>query len=168
VRLSETLTTPFDREDLFRLSRSIDDVLDNLRDFVREADLMGVADERDCATLIDAIVEALEHLKTAIAHVLDEPHRAPERALGAKKGGNHVRQLYQVAIASLFTEELSVDMLKRRELLRRLDVGGPPAGGRTPRCTSLRRSTCTCPPSSTLPSPRWSTSGARRRSGNRG
>ena len=37
--LAGVLVTPVDREDLFRLSRSIDDVLDNLRDFVREWDL---------------------------------------------------------------------------------------------------------------------------------
>ena len=35
TRLSGVLVAPIDREDLFRLSRSIDDVLDNLRDFVR-------------------------------------------------------------------------------------------------------------------------------------
>jgi hypothetical protein len=37
--LGRVLATPIDAEDMFRLSRSIDDVLDNLRDFVREADL---------------------------------------------------------------------------------------------------------------------------------
>ena len=37
--LGQVLSTPIDAEDMFRLSRSIDDVLDNLRDFVREVDL---------------------------------------------------------------------------------------------------------------------------------
>lgn len=32
-------TTPLDREDLFRFSRSIDDVLDNTRDCIREIHL---------------------------------------------------------------------------------------------------------------------------------
>ena len=39
TKLAGVLVSPIDREDLFRLSRSIDDVLDNLRDFVREWDL---------------------------------------------------------------------------------------------------------------------------------
>ena len=42
TRLAGVLVAPIDREDLFRLSRSIDDVLDNLRDFVHEWDLYGV------------------------------------------------------------------------------------------------------------------------------
>ena len=42
AELSRALITPIDREDLFRLSRAIDDVLDNLRDFFREWDLYGV------------------------------------------------------------------------------------------------------------------------------
>ena len=41
AELSASLTTPIDREDLYRFSRSVDDVLDNLRDLVRETDLFG-------------------------------------------------------------------------------------------------------------------------------
>ena len=37
--LAKAWTTPLDREDLFRFSRSIDDVLDNTRDFIREIHL---------------------------------------------------------------------------------------------------------------------------------
>ena len=43
TQLATVLVAPIDREDLFRLSRSIDDVLDNLRDFVREWDLWQIA-----------------------------------------------------------------------------------------------------------------------------
>jgi uncharacterized protein len=38
------LAPPLDREDLFRVSRSVDDVLDNLRDFARELELFAVSD----------------------------------------------------------------------------------------------------------------------------
>lgn len=39
TELATVLSTPVDVEDLFRISRSVDDVLNNLRDFVQECDL---------------------------------------------------------------------------------------------------------------------------------
>ena len=123
--LAESLVTPIDREDLFRLSRSIDDVLDNLRDFVREHDLLGAECQRTFPPLLDAIEVALENLGEAVGHLADDPARASPGALAAKKQGNVIRQLYQRGVAQVLGEEVVTPaMLKRRELLRRLDVVG--------------------------------------------
>jgi uncharacterized protein len=123
--LSTTLVTPIDREDLFRLSRSIDDVLDNLRDFGRELALFGPA---VCSPLfapvLDAIADGLDRFDEAIAELLEDASTALERSLQAKKRGNEVRRRYQHAMAELLDGEVSTTMLKRRELLRRLDVVG--------------------------------------------
>jgi hypothetical protein len=43
-------------------------------------------------------------------------------ALGARK--NDIRQRYQTAMQAILDEPLSTETLKRRELLRRLDVVG--------------------------------------------
>ncbi|TDU87996.1 hypothetical protein EV138_1535 [Kribbella voronezhensis] len=44
--------------------------------------------------------------------------------LAVRKCAGRVRQLYQSSVADLFEQEVSTDLLKRRELLRRLDVVG--------------------------------------------
>ena len=123
--LAESLVTPIDREDLFRLSRSIDDVLDNLRDFVREHDLHGADCHLIFPAMLDAIEVALENLGEAVEHLDDDPALASPGALAAKKEGNLIRQLYQHGVAEVLDETVvTPDMLKRRELLRRLDVVG--------------------------------------------
>jgi uncharacterized protein len=123
--LHESFMTPIDREDLFRLSRSIDDVLDNLRDFVRELDLMGVQAPEHFVDILEALGEGLRQLGHAVHQVTVEISGVPESALAAKKAGNHIRQLYQVAIADLLSgDEVRMEVLRRRELLRRLDVVG--------------------------------------------
>jgi uncharacterized protein len=122
--LYSAFMTPIDREDLFRLSRSIDDILDNLRDFVREVDLLGVQDPLHFCDIIETVSEALERLRESVVHVLVDMASVPDTALAAKKSGNSIRQLYQVAIAEVLDEELTSDTLKKRELLRRLDVVG--------------------------------------------
>lgn len=122
--LAMAITTPIDREDLFRLSRSIDDILDNLRDFAIEVDLYGVVDDTLFAAPLEAIVATLERLEEGVGHLADRPTELGRSALLAKKGSNQVRKLYQAALARLFDGEVTVGMLKRRELLRRLDVVG--------------------------------------------
>jgi uncharacterized protein len=120
--LGHSLTTPIDREDLFRLSRSVDDVLDDLRDFVRESDLYGMHSQPGVAPLLAAIAEGLEELRMAVENVVASPRTVPDDAQQAKKHCNRVRQLYQLQLAELFQGEVDVEMFKRRELLRRIDV----------------------------------------------
>lgn len=125
MRLSRTLVTPIDREDLFRLSRSIDDILDNLRDFTRELDLFGpdVGSELLYPSL-DAVGGALGEMRNAVVVLASEPGRASEGSLRTKKLVNEVRESYQLGLAELFDAEFDGHTLKRRELLRRLDVVG--------------------------------------------
>jgi uncharacterized protein len=124
AELATTLTTPIDREDLYRFSRSVDDVLDNLRDLVRETDLFGMPGDPSDLPALDAVREGLVSLRGAIAHLVDDPGRVQEGALAARKAAGQVRREYQTSVAALFRRELTAGTLSRRELLRRLDVIG--------------------------------------------
>ncbi|MDP9410608.1 MAG: DUF47 family protein [Actinomycetota bacterium] len=124
AELSRALITPIDREDLFRLSRAIDDVLDNLRDFFREWDLYGVESKGTFGPLLEAVIEGMTELRGAVSVLVTRPSAVPQGALASKKAGGKIRRLYQLETARLFERELSMDVLKRRELLRRLDVVG--------------------------------------------
>ncbi|OLT34938.1 hypothetical protein BJF79_32700 [Actinomadura sp. CNU-125] len=122
--LDGVLAIPIDREDLYRLSRSVDDVLDNLRDFVREADLFGPPELGFAIPPLDAVLEGLTALDTAVRMVLAEPAAVTIASLAARKAGNRVRETRQAALTELFDGPLDVDMLRRRELLDRLDAVG--------------------------------------------
>jgi hypothetical protein len=115
---------PIDREDLFRLSRSIDDVLDNLRDFVREWDLYEIAAADAYLGLLDATASGLDDLRLAVKTIARDARETSQSALASKKSANEIRRLYDVEIGRLFRGELTMDVLKCRELLRRLDVVG--------------------------------------------
>lgn len=124
-RLARSLVTPIDREDLFRLSRSVDDVLDNLRDFVRELDLFGIEEDELFVPVIDAVIDAVSTLGDAVGKVNAVPEEVGQATVSARKAGNTIRRLYQLAVAELLNgADLDLLLLKRRELLRRLDVVG--------------------------------------------
>ena len=123
-QLAGVLVTPIDREDLFRLSRSIDDVLDNLRDFVREWDLYGIAATDAYLSLLDATTSGLEDLRLAVRTIAADPKETSQSALVCKKSANDVRRQYDAELGCLFSGELTMEVIKVRELLRRLDVVG--------------------------------------------
>jgi hypothetical protein len=123
--LAECLTPPLDREDLFRLSRAIDDVLDNTRDFFREWRLYRPEHERRLASLLEAASGGLEELRHAVVAIQADPDAASPHLLAAKQQAHQVRRRYESEVASLLAGgEVTVEVLKHRELLRRLDVVG--------------------------------------------
>ena len=97
--LRHTLATPIDREDLNRLSRSADDILDNLRDLVREFHLYGLDDEPLLLSGIDHVTAGIDGLHAATRCLIDHPEDAARQAADAKK--NDVRRSYQQAMADL-------------------------------------------------------------------
>ncbi|WP_329372665.1 DUF47 family protein [Streptomyces sp. NBC_00669] len=124
AELATTLTTPIDREDLYRFSRSVDDVLDNVRDLVRETDLFGMTGDPTDLPALEAVREGLVALRDAVTALPGSPSRAQEGAMAARKAAGRVRREYQTSVAALFRRDLCAGTLSRRELLRRLDVIG--------------------------------------------
>jgi hypothetical protein len=124
VKLAAVGDAPIDREDLFRLSRSIDDVLDNLRDFVREWDLYGITGSDAYLGLLDATANGVADLRAAVGTIGKDSKEISRAALVSKKSANEIRRLYDVELGRLFHGELTMDVIKVRELLRRLDVVG--------------------------------------------
>lgn len=123
-RLSVSITTPIDREDLFRLSRSIDDVLDTIRDFVREAHIYDVTTLDRLLPLLDWLIEGLDDLAGAVSNILEDPGHVIRSALSAKKHASAICRAYQYEVAALFVDDISAETFKRRELVRRLDIAG--------------------------------------------
>jgi uncharacterized protein Yka (UPF0111/DUF47 family) len=123
--LSSALGPPIDHEDLFRVSRSVDDVLDNLRDFVEEIELFGAEDRKGLLPPLEPIVVALGELGEAIKMLDEDPKAVTKLGLKAQKTAGEVRRGYQASLGELFSRDtVTVDMLRSRELLRRLDVVG--------------------------------------------
>lgn len=122
AELSRALVTPIDREDLFRLSRSIDDILDSLRDFVRESYLYRVHGQRRFAPMLDQIVAGIEALEKSVHDLANSTSAAGHDAMEAKKIGGTIQRMYQYEIARIFADEITSEAMKERELVRRLEI----------------------------------------------
>ena len=124
TEMGRALMTPIDREDLFRLSHSLDDVLDNLRDFTVELDRYGAEPSERFTAPLDALTQGLQQMEHAIAELREGTDEVTAAARAAKHA-NDARSAYHDSMAELLhEEEVTMRTLRQRELLRRLDIAG--------------------------------------------
>jgi len=122
--LNRTFVTPMDREDIFALSRAIDDVIDYAYTAVEEMVILGIEPNSFLQRMVSLLREASYEIHLAMLRLEDHPNVANDHAIRAKALENQVEQIYREAIADLFSgpEDIRhvMEMLKLRELYRHL------------------------------------------------
>jgi uncharacterized protein len=122
--LNRTFITPIDREDIFALSRAVDDVLDYADTTVKEMHTLGVEPNPFLVRMASLLADAAQEIHRAVVRLADHPNVANDHAVRAKALENRVESVYREAIAALFSGPRDVDhvveMLKLREIYRHL------------------------------------------------
>jgi predicted phosphate transport protein (TIGR00153 family) len=122
--LNRTFVTPIDREDIFALSRAIDDILDYGDSTVEEMTILDVEPNKHLHRMASLLKDAANEIHMAALRLEDHPGVSYEHAMRAKALENRVETVYREALADLFqgpaTPERIVEMLKLRELYRHL------------------------------------------------
>jgi predicted phosphate transport protein (TIGR00153 family) len=122
--LNRTFVTPFDREDIFALSRSIDDVIDYADSTVSEMVILKVEPTKYMQRIAALLKDAAYEIYQGVQRLEKNPAVSTEHAQRAKTLENRVEGVYREAIADLFTgpEDVHhvVEMLKLREVYRHL------------------------------------------------
>jgi uncharacterized protein len=122
--LNRTFVTPIDREDIFALSRAIDDIVDYARSTVDEMSIFGVQPNGYLKRMVAILREATEEICLSVNQIKARPMLASEHAARAKVLENQAEAVYREAIADLFKEPRTVEdliyVLKMREIYRHL------------------------------------------------
>ena len=118
--LNQSFITPFDREDIFALSRAVDDVMDYAKSTVGEMVLFNVQPNEALIKMVNILRRQAEEISRAIFHLQSKPSLGLEHAQKAKKLENEMERAYQEALAELFKEKDTIYILKMREIYRHL------------------------------------------------
>ena len=122
--LNRTFITPIDREDLFALSRTVDDVLDYAFSTLDEMVLFDVKPNLHLQQMSSILREAAEELYLGVVQLKDHPQVALSHAMRAKSLENRAESMYRSALADLFKQTKSVEdilnIMKYREIYRHL------------------------------------------------
>jgi predicted phosphate transport protein (TIGR00153 family) len=122
--LNRTFVTPIDREDIFALSRAIDDIIDYGYSTVGEMDILKVEPNEYLRRMTSLLCDAAREIHLGVLRLADHPGVAEDHAVRAKALENRVETVYREALADLFNQpqdvEHIVEMLKLREIYRHL------------------------------------------------
>jgi predicted phosphate transport protein (TIGR00153 family) len=122
--LNRTFVTPFDREDIFALSRAIDDVIDYAYSTVSEMEIFNVQATPFMKRIASLLRDGAYELLQAVDRLETHPRVAGDHAQRAKALENRVEEVYREALAELFQGATDLEhvvmVLKYREVYRHL------------------------------------------------
>ena len=122
--LNQTFVTPFDREDIFALSLTIDDIVDYAESTVDEMVMLKVAPNPFLERMTSLLTEAAVEIYRGVLRLEDHPNVANDHAVRAKALENRVESVYREALADLFKDPKDLndvmEILKLREIYRHL------------------------------------------------
>lgn len=122
--LNRTFVTPIDREDIFALSLTVDDILDYANTTVEEMNLFEINPNKYIERMVSLLTDAAREIHMGVLRLEDHPNVANDHAVRAKALENRVETVYREAVADLFHMPRDVDhiveMLKLREVYRHL------------------------------------------------
>jgi hypothetical protein len=122
-KLNQTFITPFDREDIYRLASSIDDVLDFINTAADKMVLYKIANPPPpAAALAVLIVRQSEEISKAVA-VLETTKGVLEHCVEINRLEDEADRVCRAAIAELFEHEKDpITLIKFKELYEVLET----------------------------------------------
>ena len=120
-QLNKTYVTPIDREDLFHLSRQLDEILDYAKTSVDEIKLFKIVPNEDMTVITNALLEMAKHIYEAVRNIEKAPHISRDEAIMVKKYENGIEVLTKSAYATLFDSTDFNMIFKYSEIYRHLN-----------------------------------------------
>ncbi len=118
--LNNSLVTPIDREDIFRLSGEIDDIADYTRTTVEEMNIYELKPNETLKEMVKVLLEATQYLCDAIKQLKDNKTDAAGNTVKAKKLENELETLYRVRLKELVQHEDFCFVFRMREVYRHI------------------------------------------------
>lgn len=119
--INKSFITPIDREDLFKLSAKLDEILDYTKTSVDEIRLFEIKPDQEMCDVTATLLEMSEHIILAISNMERHEAIASDEAIYVKSLENKVGDICVKALSNLFNNEDFRTIFKYREIYRHLN-----------------------------------------------
>ena len=119
--LNKTYITPIDREDLFHLSRLLDEIIDYIKTSVDEIRLFKITPNEDLGRMTDTLLEITEHLNVAITLMHDDQEGSQAAAYKVKHLENVMESMTKSAYATIYESDDFKMIFKYNEIYKHLN-----------------------------------------------
>ena len=123
TKLSRSFITPFDREDIYTMSSSLDDIVDLIDDAAKAIVIFDIHEIKDHARQFSEVILRMAEQLREIVSTLQKPKNATQRLVEIHRLENEGDDIYHAAMAELFhKEQHPLLVLKWKEIYEKLEA----------------------------------------------
>lgn len=123
-QLLDAFSTPFDREDLYSLSRQMDYILNFSSETAREMHAFGVSPDRTIDRMARLLLEGTGAIVNGIGVMTSDEARVHESIRAGRAALHRIEDAYIDGLTEAFRGTDAMDALRRREVYHHLRDGG--------------------------------------------
>ena len=123
TRLNQSFITPFDREDIYMMSKALDDVVDLIDGAARSVVMYDIHETTEAAKQLAGIIQRMAVQLNEIVSVLQKPKGVTERLVEIHRLENEGDDIYQRAVGALFHENRDpLEVIKWKDVYEKLEA----------------------------------------------
>jgi uncharacterized protein Yka (UPF0111/DUF47 family) len=123
-KLKDAFSTPFDRQDLYSLSRNIDYILNFATETAREMYAFEVRPDDAIMTMAESLLRGTAYLASGVRALMMDKGKVNEAIRGARTAAHEMDDVYITSLARAFRSEDFVEAMKKREVYHHLRDAG--------------------------------------------
>ncbi|MBN1167304.1 MAG: DUF47 family protein [Methanospirillaceae archaeon] len=123
-KLMDAFQTPFDRQDLYALSRQMDYILNFSKETAREMYVFGVQPDKATLAMAKALLCGTRHLAQGVRVFPLKTNEVKEIIPQARNYLHQIEDIYIQSMAALFSTDDPMDAMRKREIYHHLRDAG--------------------------------------------
>ncbi|MCI9598042.1 MAG: DUF47 family protein [Firmicutes bacterium] len=126
VALNASFVTPFDREDIYSITKEMDEIVDSLEEVANRFIVFDVKKLKpQCLTMANYIMQAIRELEVLFKHLSEvkKNNTVHEQVIEVNRIENEGDILYRQALTELFRKEVNpIELIKWKHLYEQLEA----------------------------------------------
>jgi uncharacterized protein Yka (UPF0111/DUF47 family) len=123
-KLIQSFITPFDRQDIYTISKSIDKILDYSKSTTESMLDYAVEYDNIILSMVEELNKGTAELTKALSMLKENPLKAESFVHSMREKGNSIEQLYRRGMVIQFNSSDTMEALKRREVYHHIKDAG--------------------------------------------
>ena len=123
TRLNQSFITPYDREDIYMMSKALDDVVDLIDGAARAVVMYDIHEVTEPAKQLAGVIQRMAMQLNEVVSILQKPKGVTERLVELHRLENEGDDIYHRAVAALFHERGDpLEVLKWKDVYEKLEA----------------------------------------------
>jgi len=123
TRLNQSFITPYDREDIYMMSKALDDIVDLIDGAARAVVMYDIHETTEPAKQLAGVIQRMAQQLHQVVSILNKPKGVTERLVELHRLENEGDDIYQRAVGGLFHETRDpLTVIKWKDVYEKLEA----------------------------------------------